>query len=73
MVLLSIFGLFIYLEILELNIFKLNENTRRAISQRGEKQVKEDLKLLNDILGDENEDDENKMVEVSPGYLIKVG
>ena len=67
------FGLFIYLEIIELNIFNLNKYTRRMISERGAQQIKEDLKLLEDITAEEDEEDENKNVEFSPRYLIKVG
>ena len=73
LVLFSMFGLFIYLEIIELNIFNLNKYTRRMISERGAQQIKEDLKLLEDITAEEDEEDENKNVEFSPGYLIKVG
>ena len=65
------FGLFIFLEIIEIGIFNLNKYTRRTISQRSEQQVKEDLKLLEDVTAEEDEDYENKNVEFSPGYLIK--
>ena len=71
LILFSMFGLFIFLEIIEIGIFNLNKYTRRTISQRSEQQVKEDLKLLEDVTAEEDEDDENKNVEFSPGYLIK--
>ena len=72
LVLFSMFGLFIYLEIIELNIFNLNKYTKRMISERGAQLIKEDLKLLEDITPEEDEDDKNKNVEFSPGYLIEV-
>ena len=70
LILFSMFGLFIYLEIIELNIFNLNKNTRRAISERANQQVKEDLTILEDINDDEGQDENKEMVEISPGYLI---
>ena len=69
-------GLLIYLEIIELNFLKLNENTKRNIKER---EIKEDENLLND--DEENGSYRNSIIlkkgkklnkiEISPGYTVE--
>ena len=70
-------GLFIYLEIIELNFCDLNKNTRNRIADRAKEKEVENLYLEMEFpKKDEDEDGEEKndkqKVEVVPGYLIDI-
>ena len=73
-ILFSIIGLSIYLELIELNFCNLNEYTKRNISKRGiEQQKSNELIKLKESKDDEDDENNKKnIVEVSPGYIIKI-
>ena len=57
-------GLLIFLEIIELNFWNLNKNTKRNIGKR-ESTENEDLLIL------ENVNKEKESIEISPGYIVE--
>ena len=67
-------GVSIYLEIIELNFCKLNENTRRKIESRG----KETDILKTYMIGEEEGEEDNQRdsakyaIEFEPGYEIEL-
>ena len=73
----TLLGLFIYLEIIELNFCDLNKNTRNRIAERAKEKEIDELYLEMELpKKDEDEDGEEKndkqKVEVVPGYLIDI-
>ena len=70
-----LFGFFICLEIIELNFCNLNRNLRNKIADRGNKQLKEDLLSIENILDNKEEDLDKKddggiELEFGDGYLV---
>ena len=67
----QLFGLLIYIEIIELNFLNLNKNTKKNVEKR---EKEEDERLLSDENSRISEIEENgkKMnkVEISPGYIV---
>ena len=67
-------GLLIFLEIIELNFCKLNQNTKINIEKR---ELKEDLNDDDDQNDEDIDPEERKskqsIVEISPGYLVNSG
>ena len=68
-------GLFIYLEIIELNFCNLSKNTKIRIAERAKesmlhKTIHEEFDDFEELEGEEN--NKGQMIEFVPGYLIKV-
>ena len=56
-----IFGIFLYLEIIQLNIFELDANTKVSIMERTDKEI--DEKAITEITLCQNIEEENEVEE----------
>ena len=72
-------GVSIYLEIIELNFWNLNANTRRKIESRGKEADLRTTINLGEIIEEEDDEEEDshkesafKRIEISPGYIIEL-
>ena len=74
------FGMFIYLEIIELNFCNLSKNTKIKIAERAKetpirKTFSEKFTEIEDLLEEEEREDgegeQGKVVEFFPGYLVE--
>ena len=63
-------GLLVFLEIIELNFFGLNKNTKKNIEMR---EIQENMKLMeeNDKDSEVGENQNKNKIECAPGYLIE--
>ena len=72
-------GIFIYLEIIELNFCNLNKNTRRKIAERARESKIERLFSeefpeieLSKKIDNKQEENNEKGIEIAPGYIIHI-